>query len=865
MLERAAEQQGLDYSRVIKLLLGRAYLADICRAFATEALRDKELKEDVIQVISRHHRDRPRPKSLIGAGAEKLGLVFLADMLWDNLGNMPSELALDILQYFFFTRRQPLIMKLADELGVGVEIDFDPLESEPGLVFDPHPPQINEERAKEIVAALSKKYPATDVLVLLAIALKDSPESFSPFVPIINAALSDLSEPSPEEGKGIESDIAALGEFQNLLEKNFLWLRLNLQFELKRMKKGLLPAGTLAADIESVLRAFEAMRIMLRRTPLMPFDMLDKLDSTTAVSDLREVLDEWQDILPDVQRVEKFMATAQETVDALLQLTYIGDKADVPLMKLKRDLQKAQMHLTQKTMPRHLYDSVMDFAAEKGPYRALLELVKGGENIALSRVDELKQILEPAFDEQIVLAALRGKLLLKSDAPQKPVTAPPPAQTASKPSFEAKAISLPAREKPPAIGPAPEALKKKEAPKPFISASDATVEYLALEVGTGAVEKKELVLRDLVWLLLRDGKGAEAYALACWVETSAPEIPYLLPSWLIHAMSISPFIGTLSVEDNLAYMGAIEKFKPDTLFPDNNYDWQFPVSSMLAASLLLPILVDPGLGAIETLDSLRVRSVPSFGSLCKEVREFGGKRYPLTAENIKAAKDVICWEESHRRIVEEASMWLKKVQSAGIKFVPAKLILTNWLSKNGFISRVIQPAIIDDHAAAKQARELAELMSDEHIMRQEIQVTDKKVSPGRFGGSIAGPAREQLVDIAKEASRLSLRWAKSIEAVPADKGSFASETCTALLRKFNELCPAIEEEFEERVEANGNVPAAVASRFCLDAIEQLHTFLTEGKVGNGAFPRSMGMMGGGADRSLDDILESLITTKSPES
>ena len=369
---------------------------------------------------------------------------------------------------------------------------------------------------------------------------------------------------------------------------------------------------------------------------------------------------------------------------------------------------------------------------------------------ALSSVD----VHVPEIEISDVEPVLEDEIASPSSPSQAGIHAPTNIPLSQTPQTEVQlTVQVEAREEEPQVG---QLLCDFEA-------SD-TAQNIAISILSDSIPNRSVALRDLVWRLIYEDKLALAFHIVKCIESSYPNLQLLLPSWLIHALTISRQV--CKATGALAHLlkSDFTQFDEATFVP-SNHEWNHAIRFLLAAAALRPALLTSDTDASRLLHSLRMKEgLNELWGYCEDIANYGEQQLPLDPNALKRAKDQAAWQTEMESLCQQVHTWCAQAPNMTMAYAPATNVWRHWQETGGLIHSFLMLVRQNDPRRIEEVKEQIKKLSDDSEIKRQIIYTDRKILQRRLGNDITARALGQLLAHVREAVEFARRWISLYEA-----------------------------------------------------------------------------------------------------
>ena len=530
--------------------------------------------------------------------------------------------------------------------------------------------------------------------------------------------------------------------------------------------------------------------------------------------------------------LEQILAIAHRVESNFPSLLECQDKA--------RELQRA----ISESQESDLHPDTKLLAEGNHPLSKLLTLIAELEEADEERLDSLHDAVSESFGRTLAMAAVRGKLIIQSEAiadlpalstnnklkenslveEPEPETVPileqPPLAELNAVLIEEE-IAQPTTENIPDIPPAeaPTATqinhqnsenkqgkevdkqgnKKREEKQSLYSFSpNDTAQQIAQSILNDPDRERPAVLRDLVWRLIFEQKLSLAFHLTrCFEKQYSNFEPHLLPQ-LIRAVLLGQNLRYDVGYGKLANLlkDDFTSYSASYLLPEKS-EWNQAVSLLLAAAALRPSLLAPNTGASHLFQELQFGAgLDKLYDYCQIIAQHGDRQRALDTKAIKKAKTLAALQKDLDDLYIKIEDWWSQAPQQDLIYGHAKKVWVEWLNPGELFYTLWLPIKQKDLSQLPFLKEKIERLSNESNLDWEIQRTERKIRRPKGAGIITGKALIQLRSRARQFLNWVGRWVKEQESRLAESENYLQKEAKQLKQDIENLQDTVLKELD---------------------------------------------------------------------
>jgi RNA polymerase sigma factor (sigma-70 family) len=555
--------------------------------------------------------------------------------------------------------------------------------------------------------------------------------------------------------------------------------------------------------------------------------------------------------------LERILAIAHRVESNFQSLLECQDKA--------RELQRA----ISESQESDLHPDTKLLADGNHPFSKLLTLIAELEQADEERLDSLHDAVSESFGRTLAMAAVRGKLIIQSEAipdllalstsnnleetslveEPEPETVPileqPPLAELNAVLIE-EAIAHPTTENIPDIPPteAPTATqinhqnsenkqgkevdkqgnKKREEKQSLYSFSpNDTAQQIAQSILDGTDRERPAVLRDLVWRLILEEKLSLAFHLARCFEKQYSNFEPHLPPQLIRAVLLGQNLRYDVGYGKLANLlkDDFTSYSASYLLPEKS-EWNQAVSLLLAAAALRPSLLAPNTGASHLFQELQFGAgLDKLYDYCQIIAQHGDRQRALDTKAIKKAKTLAALQKDLDDLYIKIEDWWSQAPQQDLIYGHAKKVWVEWLNPGELFYTLWLPIKQKDLSQLPFLKEKIERLSNESNLDWEIQRTERKIRRPKGAGIITGKALIQLRSRARQFLNWVGRWVKEQESRLAESENYLQKEAKQLKQDIENLQDTVLKELDTFEATKPPVFILAGIACCRNAVEDI--------------------------------------------
>ncbi|WP_333398597.1 AAA family ATPase [Microcoleus sp. K4-B3] len=555
--------------------------------------------------------------------------------------------------------------------------------------------------------------------------------------------------------------------------------------------------------------------------------------------------------------LERILAIAHRVERNFQSLLECQDKA--------RELQRA----ISESQEYDLHPDTKLLADGNHPFSKLLTLIAELEEADEERLDSLHDAVSESFGRTLAMAAVRGKLMIQSEAiPDSPaistnnnleeaslVEGPEPETVPilDQPLLAElnavlieKVIAQPTTENIPDIPPteAPTATqvnhqnsenkqgkevdkqgnKKREEKQSLYSFSpNDTAQQIAQSILDDPDRERPAVLRDLVWRLIFEQKLSLAFHLARCFEKQYSNFEPHLPPQLIRAVLLGQNLrydvgygklANLLKDDFTSYTASYS-------LPDKS-EWNQAASLLLASAAMRPSLLAPNTGAKHLLQQLHFgkAGLAKLYDYCQIIAKHGDRQRALDITAIKKAQDQADIQKSLDDLHQKIETWWSQAQKKDMIYPPAKKVWQDWLKPDELIHSLLFPVLESDLSKLSALKQKVNRLSDESQIDSEVEKTDRKIRSSRRD-SMMGKAVIQFRDRVREPVDLVRKWIEIQESRLDQRDNYLQKEAKQLKQDIENLQDTVLQELDTFEATKPPVFILAGIACCRKAVEDI--------------------------------------------
>ncbi|NQE37053.1 sigma-70 family RNA polymerase sigma factor [Microcoleus asticus] len=556
--------------------------------------------------------------------------------------------------------------------------------------------------------------------------------------------------------------------------------------------------------------------------------------------------------------LERILAIAHRVESNFPSLLECQDKA--------RELQRA----ISESQEYDLHPDTKLLADGNHPFSKLLTLIAELEEADEERLDSLHDAVSESFGRTLAMAAVRGKLIIQSEAiPDLPalctnnnleetslVEGPEPETVPilKKPLLAElnavlieEAIAQPTTENIPDIPPteAPTAThinhqnsenkqgkevdqqgnKKREEKQSLYSFSpNDTAQKIAQSILDDPDRERPAVLRDLVWRLIFEQKLSLAFHLARCFEKQYSNFEPHLPPQLIRAVLLGQNLRYDVGYGKLANLlkDDFTSYSASYLLPEKS-EWNQAVSLLLAAAALRPSLLAPNTGASHLFQELQFgkAGLDKLYDYCQIIAQHGDRQRALDTKAIKKAKTLAALQKDLDDLYIKIEDWWSQAPQQDLIYGHAKKVWVEWLNPGELFYTLWLPIKQKDLSQLPFLKEKIERLSNESNLDGEIQRTERKLRRPKGTGTITGKALIQLRSRARQFLNWVGRWVKEQESRLAESENYLQKEAKQLKQDIENLQDTVLKELDTFEATKPPVFILAGIACCRKAVEDI--------------------------------------------
>ncbi|WP_332987589.1 MULTISPECIES: AAA family ATPase [unclassified Microcoleus] len=555
--------------------------------------------------------------------------------------------------------------------------------------------------------------------------------------------------------------------------------------------------------------------------------------------------------------LERILAIAHRVESNFQSLLECQEKA--------RELQRA----ISESQESDLHPDTQLLADGNHPFSKLLILIAEWEAADDEHLASLQDAVAESFGRTLAMAAVRGKLIIQSEAipdlpalstnnnleetslveEPEPETVPileqPPLAELNAVLIE-EAIAQPTTENIPDIPPteAPTATqinhqnsenkqgkevdkqgnKKREEKQSLYSFSpNDTAQQIAQSILDDPDRERPAVLRDLVWRLIFEQKLSLAFHLARCFEKQYSNFEPHLPPQLIRAVLLGQNLrydvgygklANLLKDDFTSYTASYS-------LPDKS-EWNQAASLLLAAAAMRPSLLAPNTGAKHLLQQLHFgkAGLAKLYDYCQIIAKHGDRQRALDITAIKKAQDQADIQKSLDDLHQKIETWWSQAQKKDMIYPPAKKVWQDWLKPDELIHSLLFPVLESDLSKLSALKQKVNRLSDESQIDSEVEKTDRKIRRSR-SDAMMGKAVIQFRDRVREPVDLVRKWIEIQESRLDQRDNYLQKEAKQLKQDIENLQETVLKELDTFEATKPPVFILAGIACCRKAVEDI--------------------------------------------
>ncbi|MEP6541268.1 sigma-70 family RNA polymerase sigma factor [Microcoleus vaginatus GB1-A2] len=650
--------------------------------------------------------------------------------------------------------------------------------------------------------------------------------------------LNGVMKPMEHNSADLLKQLTALEQVFSKLEK-----RLS-EASPKLLNPGIPISQKLIQELDESHKKFIQLRDkVLEQAEYLAVSTTLKVEEISSLADIKSVLERVDVAEKQKSAIALVRDSALRVLERILAIAHRVESNFPSLLECQdkaRELQRA----ISESQESDLHPDTKLLADGHHPFSKLLTLIAELEEADEERLDSLHDAVSESFGRTLAMAAVRGKLIIQSEAiPDLPalstnnnleetslVEEPEPETVfiLEQPLLAElnavlieEAIAQPTTENIPDIPPteAPAATqinhqnsenkqgkevgkpgnKKREEKQPLYSFSpNDTAQQIAQSILDDPDRERPAVVRDLVWRLILEEKLSLAFHLARCFEKKYSNFNPHLPPQLIRAVLLGQNLRYDVGYGKLANLlkDDFTSYSASYLLPEKS-EWNQAVSLLLAAAALRPSLLAPNTGASHLFQELQFGAgLDKLYDYCQIIAQHGDRQRALDTKAIKKAKTLAALQKDLDDLYIKIEDWWSQAPQQDLIYGHAKKVWVEWLNPGELFYSLWLPIKQKDLSQLPFLKEKIERLSNESNLDWEIQRTERKIRRPKGAGIITGKALIQLRSRARQFLNWVGRWVKEQESRLAESENYLQKEAQQLKQDIENLQDTVLKELD---------------------------------------------------------------------
>ncbi|MEG4939042.1 sigma-70 family RNA polymerase sigma factor [Microcoleus sp. F4-D5] len=650
--------------------------------------------------------------------------------------------------------------------------------------------------------------------------------------------LNGVITPMVQNSADLLKQLTALEEVFSQLEARLL------EASRKLLDPGIPISQKLIQELDESRKNFIQLRNkVLELAEYLALSPMLKTEEIGSLADIKSVLERVDFAEKQKSAIALVRDSALRVLERVLAIAHRVESNFQSLLECQEKARELQRAISE-WQESDLHPDTQVLADGNHPFCKLLTLIAELEEADEERLDSLHDAVSESFGRTLAMAAVRGKLIIHSEAipdlpalstnnnleatslveEPEPETVPileqPPLAELNAVLIE-EVIAQPITENIPDIPPteAPTATqinhqnsekkqgkevdkpgnRKREEKQPLYSFSpNDTAQQIAQSILDDPDRERPAVLRDLVWRLILEEKLSLAFHLARCFEKKYSNFDPHLPPQLIRAVLLGQ-----NLRYDVGYGKLANLLKDDFtsytasyLLPEKS-EWNQAVSLLLAAAALRPSLLAPNTGASHLFQELQFGAgLDKLYDYCQIIAQHGDRQRALDTKAIKKAKTLAALQKDLDDLYIKIEDWWSQAPQQDLIYGHAKKVWVEWLNPGELFYTLWLPIKQKDLSQLPFLKEKIERLSNESNLDWEIQRTERKIRRPKGAGIITGKALIQLRSRARQFLNWVGRWVKEQELRLAESENYLQKEAKQLKQDIENLQDTVLKELD---------------------------------------------------------------------